>query len=125
MTESPNDAREVWAAAAEGNQRAQLAMDIMCHSAKKIIGSYIAEMNGADIVVFTAGLGENDRKARECIASDLDFLGIKLDKEKNMTLERGINGDISTDDSPVRILVIPTDEELMIATDTETLVKAL
>ena len=120
-----NDAREVWAAADAGNERAQLALVVRCHGAKKLIGSYVAEMNGVDVLVFTAGLGENDRKAREVIASDLDFLGIKLDKEKNLTLPRGINGEISTDDSPVKILVLPTDEEFMIAADTQAIVEAL
>lgn len=120
-----NDAREVWAAADAGNERAQLAMEVMCQGAKKIIGSYVAEMNGVDIMVFTAGLGENDRKAREMIASDLDYLGLKLDKQKNLDLPRGENGYISTDDSPAAILVIPTDEEYMIAADTQKIVEAL
>ncbi|MGN1445088.1 MAG: acetate kinase [Eubacteriales bacterium] len=120
-----NDAREVWAAADEGNARAKLAMEIMCQGAKKLIGSYTAEMNGLDVLVFTAGLGENDRRARELIASDLDFLGIRLDKEKNNTIKHGENAVISTDDSPVKILVIPTDEEFMIAADTQKLVSAL
>lgn len=120
-----NDAREVWDAAGKGNARAQLALEIMCQGAKKLIGSYIAEMNGVDVLVFTAGLGENDRKAREIIASHMDGLGIKLDKEKNMTIQHGINAEISTEDSPVKILVIPTDEEFMIAADTEALVKNL
>ena len=120
-----NDAREVWAAADEGNARAKLAMEIMCQGAKKLIGSYTAEMNGLDVLVFTAGLGENDRRARELIASDLDFLGIRLDKEKNNTIKHGENAVISADDSPVKILVIPTDEEFMIAADTQKLVSAL
>ncbi len=120
-----NDAREVWAAADEGNEQAKLALEIMCHGAKKIIGSYVAEMNGVDVLVFTAGLGENDRRARELIASDLDFLGIKLDKDKNMTIKHGENAVISTDDSPVKVVVIPTDEEFMIAADTQRLVGTL
>ena len=112
-----NDAREVWAAAEAGNARAALAMDVMCQGAKKLIGAYVAEMNGVDVLVFTAGLGENDARAREKIASDLEFLGIRLDKEKNRNMERGVNAVISTDDSPVKVLVIPTDEEYMIAAD--------
>lgn len=118
-----NDAREVWAAADAGNHRAALAMDIMCQGAKKLIGSYVAEMNGVDVLVFTAGLGENDARSREKIASELEALGIKLDKDKNKNLERGINGVISADDSPVTVLVIPTDEEYMIAADTLALVE--
>ena len=125
-----NDAREVWAAAEAGNARAALAMDVMCQGAKKLIGAYVAEMNGVDVLVFTAGtsfmvsagLGENDARAREKIASDLEFLGIRLDKEKNRNMERGVNAVISTDDSPVKVLVIPTDEEYMIAADTMKLV---
>ena len=87
-----------------------------------VIGAYVAEMNGVDVLVFTAGLGENDARAREKIASDLEFLGIRLDKEKNRNMERGVNAVISTDDSPVKVLVIPTDEEYMIAADTMKLV---
>ena len=102
--------------------RAALAMDVMCQGAKKLIGAYVAEMNGVDVLVFTAGLGENDARAREKIASDLEFLGIRLDKEKNRNMERGVNAVISTDDSPVKVLVIPTDEEYMIAADTMKLV---
>ncbi len=117
-----NDAREVWAAAEAGNARAALAMDVMCQGAKKLIGAYVAEMNGVDVLAFTAGLGENDARAREKIASDLEFLGIRLDKEKNRNMERGVNAVISTDDSPVKVLVIPTDEEYMIAADTMKLV---
>ena len=117
-----NDAREVWAAAEAGNARAALAMDVMCQGAKKLIGAYVAEMNGVDVLVFTAGLGENDARAREKIASDLEFLGVRLDKEKNRNMERGVNAVISTDDSPVKVLVIPTDEEYMIAADTMKLV---
>ena len=118
-----NDAREVWAAVREGNERAQLAMDIMFHNARKIIGSYVAEMNGMDVLVFTAGLGENDRATRENIASNLEFLGVKFDKAANDALKPGTPGVISTPDSKVTVLVIPTDEEFMIACDTEALVK--
>lgn len=118
-----NDARDVWAAANSGNARAKLALDIMCNSAKKIIGSYVAEMNGIDVLIFTAGLGENDRAARELIASNMDYLGMKYDAEKNYGIPSGEAGEISADDSPVKILVIPTDEEFMIASDTQTLVK--
>ena len=117
-----NDAREVWAAADEGNARAKLAMEIMCQGAKKLIGSYTAEMNGLDVLVFTAGLGENDRRARELIASDLDFLGIRLDAAANDKMIFGAEGLISAADSRVRVYVIPTNEELAIARDTLELV---
>ena len=118
-----NDARDVWAAADAGNERAKLAMDIMIHNAKKIIGSYIAEMNGIDVLVFTAGMGENDRLMRELVASDMEYLGIAIDKEVNKNGPRGENLDISAKDSRVKVVVIPTDEEFMIAKDTEALVK--
>ena len=118
-----NDARYVWEAADQGNERAKLAMELLVHNAKKIIGSYVAEMNGVDVLIFTAGLGENDRKTREAIASDLDFLGITFDKAANDALTPGTPGVISTPDSKVAVLSIPTDEEFMIACDTEALVK--
>lgn len=118
-----NDARDVWAAAAQGNERAQLAMDLLVHNAKKIIGSYVAEMNGIDVLIFTAGLGENDRKARELIAENMEFFGIKLDKDANLNGPRGENLVISAPDSKVKVVVIPTDEEYMIASDTYELVK--
>ena len=118
-----NDARDVWAAAAEGNERAQLAMDLLVHNAKKIIGSYVAEMNGIDVLIFTAGLGENDRKTRELIAENMEFFGIKLDKDANLNGPRGENLVISAPDSKVKVVVIPTDEEYMIASDTYELVK--
>jgi acetate kinase len=118
-----NDARYVWAAADEGNERAQLAMDLLVHNAKKIIGSYVAEMNGVDVLIFTAGLGENDRKTRELITENMEFFGIKLDKDANLNGPRGENLVISAPDSKVKVVVIPTDEEYMIASDTYELVK--
>lgn len=118
-----NDARYVWDAANEGNHRAKLAMGILVHYAKKIIGSYIAELNGIDVLIFTAGMGENDRLTRELITNDMSFFGIEIDKEKNMTGPRGVNLDISANGAKVKTLVIPTDEEYMIALDTEALVK--
>ncbi len=116
-----SDGRDVWAAALDGNHRAKLAIDLIVHSAKKLIGSYIAEMNGVDVMVITAGLGENDRRLRNLICSDMEYLGIKLDKDVNMNGAHGDVLEISTPDSSVKVLVIPTDEELMIAKDTERL----
>jgi acetate kinase len=118
-----NDARYVWDAADAGNERAQLAMDLLVHNAKKIIGSYVAEMNGVDILIFTAGLGENDRRTRQLIGDNMEFLGIKMDKDANMNGPRGENIVISAPDSKVKVVVIPTDEEYMIASDTYDLVK--
>ncbi|MBR6410029.1 MAG: acetate kinase [Clostridia bacterium] len=118
-----SDMRDVWAAADAGNERAKLALDVLVQDAKKIIGSYIAEMNGVDIVLFTAGIGENDRAFRAAVCRDMDYLGISIDEDFNMSCPRGENVDISAPDAKVRTLVIPTDEELMIALDTLNLVK--
>ena len=118
-----NDARYVWEAADKGDERAQLAMDLLVHNAKKIIGSYIAEMNGVDVLIFTAGLGENDARSRQLIGDNMEFLGIKMDKDANMNGPRGENIVISAPDSKVKVVVIPTDEEYMIASDTYNLVK--
>ena len=120
-----NDGRDVWAAADAGNERAKLAMELMCRGAVKLIGSYVAELNGLDVLVFTAGVGENDRRTREMVAGNLSYLGIKFDAEKNMTAPHGSIIEISTPDSPVKVLVIPTDEEYMIACDTKALAEAL
>lgn len=117
-----NDARYVWAAANEGNERAALAMELLVRQAKKIIGSYAAEMNGVDVVIFTAGLGENDAKTRLLIGENMEFFGIKMDAEANAGV-RGSNTVISAPDSKVKVVVIPTDEEYMIASDTYELVK--
>ena len=118
-----SDMREVWAAAESGNKRAQLALDILVQSAKKIIGSYIAEMNGVDIVLFTAGIGENDRAFRAAVCKDMDYLGISIDEKYNETCPRGEDVELTAPGAKVRTLVIPTDEELMIAKDTLSLIK--
>jgi acetate kinase len=120
-----NDGRDVWKAADEGNERAKLAMDLMCQGAIKLIGAYVAEMNGLDVLVFTAGVGENDRRTREMVAGNLSFFGVKFDAEKNANAPHGDILEISLPDSATKVLVIPTDEEFMIACDTETLAKAL
>lgn len=109
-----NDNRNVAKAAAEGNYRAQLAIKILTNSIKKIIGSYVAELNGIDVLVFTAGIGENDKKLRSAVCADMDFFGIKIDEELNQSG----NVNISAKDARVQTLVIPTDEEYMIALDT-------
>ena len=120
-----NDGREVWAAADAGNERAQLAMDLMARGCLKLIGTYTAEMNGLDVLVFTAGVGENDRRTREMVAGNLSFFGVDFDTEKNANAPHGDILEISKPDSKVKVLVIPTDEEYMIACDTEALAKAL
>ena len=97
-------------------ERAQLALDVFDYSVKKFIGSYAAAMGGVDAIIFTAGVGENGPDTRANVVSGLEFMGVKIDPEKNNT--RGKEVDVATDDSKVRILVIPTNEELMIAMDT-------
>lgn len=111
-----NDLRSVRTASEEGHERAQLAYDMYSHSVKKYLGQYMAEMGGVDVIVVTAGVGENCDKMRRMIFEGLQPLGIVLDLEKNK--ERKGEREISTDDSRVQILVIPTNEELMIALDT-------
>lgn len=108
---------------AQENERAKLALDIFHYKVKKFIGSYAAAMGGVDCIVFTAGLGENSAYTREEICFGLEFLGVNFDKEKNKV--RGKFAEISTPDSKVKVFVIPTNEELMIARDTETIINSL
>ena len=119
-----SDAREVWAAVDQGNKRAKLALDLVVHHARKLIGSYVAEMNGVDVIVITAGLGENDQLVRNAILTNLECFGVKIDEEKNLSAPKGALLDLTAPDSKVKVFVIPTDEELMIAKDTERLAKA-
>ena len=112
--------REVEAAEKAGNPRAILAMQMYNYAIKKYIGSYAFAMGGVDVIVFTAGVGENQIGMREGVCKDLEFVGVKLDPEKNNV--RGKEAVISADDSKVKVVVIPTDEELMIATDTMNLI---
>ncbi len=100
------------------DRRARLAIDLFCRRVQKYVGSYLAVMNGADAVVFTGGIGQNSDVVRRRVCANMDWLGLKLDDQKNRTLPRGEAGDISAEDSRVRILALPTDEELMIAQDT-------
>ena len=118
-----SDCRDVCIAADEGNARAKLALKILVHHIKKIIGSYIAEMNGVDALVFTAGIGENDGPIREMVCKDMSFLGIEIDEEANLKAPRGTYADVSKAGAKVKTLVIPTDEEYMIALDTKNLTK--
>ena len=121
ITDESSDMRDVENAAKEGNARAQLALDMYFYRIKKYIGAYAAAMGGVDIIVFTAGVGENQVGMREAVCDGLEFLGVKFDKEKNNV--RGEEAVISADDSKVTVCVIPTDEELMIASDTMALVQ--
>ena len=116
-----SDFRDIENAVAEGNERAALALKVFTHKVKFYIGAYIAEMNGVDAIVFTAGVGENDVTMRELICNEMGNLGIKLDLVKNKV--RGKETIISMDDSKVKLLLIPTNEELMIAQDTAALTR--
>ena len=121
ITGESSDMRDVENAAQEGNSRAQLALDMYFYRIKKYIGAYAAAMGGVDIIVFTAGVGENQVGMRADVCKGLEFLGVKFDNEKNKV--RGEEAIISAEDSKVTVCVIPTDEELMIATDTMNLLK--
>lgn len=118
-----SDCRDVCEAAERGEYRSQLALKILVHNIKKIIGSYVAEMNGLDALVFTAGIGENDRGLRADICREMSYLGIEMDEEVNATCPRGENADVSAKGAKVKTFVIPTNEEYMIALDTMNLVK--
>ncbi|WP_027938173.1 acetate/propionate family kinase [Anaeroarcus burkinensis] len=114
-----SDFRDIEGAADEGNERAQLALDVFAYRVQKYVGAYAAAMNGVDAIVFTAGLGENSISMRESIAEAFGYLGAKIDKDRNNV--RGKACEISTADSKVKLFVIPTNEELMIARDTKSI----
>ncbi|MBI6016364.1 acetate/propionate family kinase [Clostridium perfringens] len=115
-----SDFRDVEAAADKGSKEAQIALDLFRNSVKKYIGAYIAEMNGCDVIVFTAGVGENSIIERGAICRDLEFLGIELDEERNNI--RAKVAEISKEGSKIKLFVVPTNEELMIAQDTVSIV---
>ena len=116
-----NDCRNISEAAQNGNARAQLAMKILVNGIKKHIGAYVAEMNGIDALVFTAGIGENQWNIREAVCDSMEYLGIEIDKERNKNFTRGIPFDITKQGAKVATWIIPTDEEYMIAIDTQRL----
>ena len=118
-----SDFRDLEAAVEEGNERAELALRMFAHRVKHYIGAYIAEMNGVDGIIFTAGVGENDIGMREIICADMENLGIKIDPLKNKV--RGKDTIISPEYAKVTLMLIPTNEELMIARDTNEIVSAL
>ncbi len=117
-----SDMREVTAAANEGNTRAQLALDMYFYRIKKYIGAYAAAMGGVDVILFTGGVGENQADCRETACSDLEYMGVKIDHDVNNAIH-GEEAVISAADSKVKVVVIPTDEEMMIASDTMALLK--
>lgn len=120
-----SDDRDVKKAAAEGNERAKLARAIQIYEIKKYIGAYTAAMDGIDAIVFTGGIGENAEDMRAIVCDGLSYLGIQIDKPYNSTLVKGAEGEISTADSKVRVFVLPTNEELLIARDTRDIVNSL
>ena len=123
ITGISSDMRDIENAASEGNERAQLALKMYDYRIKKYIGAYAAAMNGVDIIVWTAGVGENQTGLRWDVCQDMEYLGIKLDKKRNEV--RGEEQILSTDDSKVKVVLVPTDEEIVIARDTQELVKGL
>lgn len=112
-----SDCRDIRNAAAEGNERAQLTLDILVHQIKRFVGGYAAEMGGLDAVIFTGGIGENDDSIRERICSEMEFLGLKIDTDLNKNASRN-EAVFSAPDSKVLAMVLPTNEEIMIARDT-------
>jgi len=115
------DMRDIEKAAAEGNARAQLALGAFIESVRHYIGAYLVALGGADVLVFTGGIGENGIKTREAICKNLDFAGITLDPVKNQV--RGKEAEISKTESRCAIWVIPTNEELIVARQTETVLR--
>ena len=115
-----SDMRDIEKGIAEGDKLCKVAFDMYEYRIRKYIGSYIAAMNGVDAIVFTAGIGENTPSLRTALVANLPYLGITLDEEQNK--KRGEDIEISTPDSRVRVFVIPTDEELVIARDTASIV---
>ena len=109
-----NDIRDINAEAEKGNEKAQMALSVMVHETRNWIGSFYLQLNGLDALVFTAGIGENQAKFRQAVCADLENLGIKLDREKNLAT-KAIEGVISSQDSSVKVMVIPTNEELVVA----------
>jgi len=112
-----NDMRELLAESDKGNERARLAVELFCYRAKKYVGAYLAALGGADAVIFTGGIGENAPRVRGEIGSGLEPLGIRLDAARN-DRALGTEAQVSTDDSGVKLWVVPTNEEVVIARDT-------
>jgi len=120
-----SDDRDVSAAEANGNERAHLARSIQKYQVRKLIGSYVAAMDGVDAIVFTGGIGENTIDLRADVCNNLSYLGVELDAEANEIMRRGKEGEISTANSKVKVYVLPTNEELVIARDTKAIVENL
>ena len=113
-----SDFRDLDRGCDEGNERAQLAFDMFNYRVKKYIGSYAAVMNGVDCIVFTGGIGENSPRVRRDIMKDMEYLGVDFDFDKNATCQRGTKVELNKPGSKVKVIVIPTNEELVIARET-------
>ncbi len=121
-----SDSRDIEAAILEGNKQAELTANVLAYQVKKYIGSYAAAMNGLDAIVFTAGMGENNPELRERVCKELSYFGVEIDMELNAkTLRQPNTVELSTANSKVKVYVLPTNEELMIAKDTEAIVSKL
>ena len=120
MSEGSSDFRDILAGIANGNDKARLAKEMYTYRIKKYIGQYAAAMGGVDIILFTGGAGENQWEVREGATQGLEFMGVKMDVQKNRSC-RATEAILSADDSKVTVCCIPTDEELMIALDTQAL----
>ena len=123
ITGVSSDFRDVISAAESGNERAKLGIDLFCYHIRGFIGQYAANMGGLDIIVFTAGVGENNSSLRKRMVAGLEFMGVGIDDQKNAV--RGEEIDVSSDGARVRTMVIPTNEELAIARETQRLVSGV
>ena len=121
ISEVSSDFRDLDAAKAKGDYKAELALNMFIYGVKKYIGAYSAAMGGIDVLIFTAGIGENNAKMRADICDGLEYLGVEIDKEENAVRKSGLH-DVTGKGSKVKVLVIPTNEELVIARDTKALV---
>ena len=125
VSELSSDDRDLKAAAAEGNEQCLIARSILAYQIKKYIGAFAAAMNGIDAIVFTGGIGENADDIRDKVCNELSYLGIEINNEIGKTLVKGKEGELSTENSKVKVYVLPTNEELAIARDTRDIVNAL
>ena len=121
LSEVSSDFRDLNEAAENGNEQAKTTLEAYSYRVAKYIGSYVAAMNGVDAIVFTAGVGENNHVVREAICENMQYLGLEIDKEKNKLRGLDVN-DITGPNSKVKVLVVATNEELMIARDTKKVV---
>ena len=118
-----NDVRDIVSAADQGNARAKLAMEVFAHEIRHWIGAFLVQLNGADAIVFTAGIGENNARLREMVCANLDWFGVRLESAKNAAHPRGQETVISATDSRVKIMVVPTNEEIVVAREVKKLLE--